>query len=121
MSTYTSPSRSNPTSRRDFLKRSATTVAGTALAFNLDVARNAHAAGNDTIKIALVGCGGRGTGAAVNALSTKANVKLVAMADAFKDSLEGSLRSIHRECRGPRRRAKGTAIHGPGRLSESHR
>lgn len=43
---------------------------------------------DDTIKIALVGCGGRGTGAAVQALSVKQNVKLVALADAFGDRLE---------------------------------
>ena len=63
------------------------------------LARSAHAAGSDTIKIALVGCGGRGTGAAVNALSTKANVKLVAMADAFQDSLERSLKAIQKQCK----------------------
>ena len=43
---------------------------------------------DDTIKIALVGCGGRGTGAAMQALLTKQNVKLVAMADAFRDRLD---------------------------------
>ncbi len=50
-----------------------------------------HAAENNTIKIALVGCGGRGTGAAVNALSTKSGpTKLVAMADVFPNKLNGS-------------------------------
>lgn len=84
-------------SRRDFLK---TAAAGTALAGGLTLAQSVHAAGSDLIKIALVGCGGRGTGAAVNALSTKANVKLVAMADAFRDRLEGSLRGIQGNCPG---------------------
>ena len=81
-------------SRREFLKRSA--AAGVALAGGLSIARSAHAAGSDVIRIALVGCGGRGTGAAVNALSNsaKANVKLVAMADAFRDSLDRSLKAI---------------------------
>lgn len=83
------------TSRREFLK--ASTAAAT-LAFSLDIARSAYGAGSDTIKIALIGCGGRGSGAAVNALSTKANVKLVAMADAFKDSLESSLSNIRKVC-----------------------
>ena len=59
------------------------------------VARNAHVAGSDEIKIALVGCGGRGSGAAANALNTShiANVKLVAMADAFPERLQTSLRA----------------------------
>jgi len=45
---------------------------------------------DDTIKIALIGCGDRGTGAAFQALSTKANIKLVALADAFQDRLDKS-------------------------------
>ena len=65
--------------------------AGTALAFNLNIARGAHAAGSDTIRIALVGCGGGGTAAASQALSTKANVKLVAAADVFRDRMDGCL------------------------------
>jgi myo-inositol 2-dehydrogenase / D-chiro-inositol 1-dehydrogenase len=85
--------------RRDFLRKSALAAAGVSLAGNLGPARSAHAAGSDTIKIALIGCGGRGSGAAVNALSTKANVKLVAMADAFAPSLEGSLREIQAICK----------------------
>ena len=82
--------------RRDFLKASLAATAGAAVVGALPLARSVHAAGSDTIKIALVGCGGRGTGAAANALSTKANVKLVAMADAFADSLEGSLGSLQK-------------------------
>ena len=79
----------NPTNRRDFLKKgAAASLAGLALA------QSVHAAGSDQIKIALIGCGGRGTGAAVNALSTKANVKLVAMHDAFRDRLDGAYRAI---------------------------
>lgn len=46
------------------------------------------------IKIALIGCGGRGTGAAINALSTKANVKLVALADPFRNRLDNCLRAV---------------------------
>ena len=50
-----------------------------------------HAAGNNTIQVALIGCGGRGTGAAANAMSVKNGpVKLVAMADVFPDRLNGS-------------------------------
>ena len=50
-----------------------------------------RAAGNEELRVALIGCGGRGAGAAHQALSTKGNVRLVAMADAFSDRLEGTL------------------------------
>jgi myo-inositol 2-dehydrogenase/D-chiro-inositol 1-dehydrogenase len=72
-------------SRRGFLRRSAAAAAGVALAGRLDVARAAHAGGDETIRIALVGCGGRGTGAATDCLSVPDRIKLVAVADAFED------------------------------------
>src|SRR5271165_2937715 len=83
-------------SRREFLSRSVALTAGAAVAGPLSMAGIAHAAGSDQIKIALVGAGGRGAGAAVNALQNAAhkNVKLVAIADAFPERLEGSLRAI---------------------------
>ena len=62
----------NDPTRRTFLKSSAAAVAGTALAGT--IARTAHAAGSDEIKFCLVGCGGRGTGAATNIMNTKGNV-----------------------------------------------
>ncbi|MCY3020631.1 MAG: Gfo/Idh/MocA family oxidoreductase [Planctomycetota bacterium] len=79
-------------SRREFLKASSTAAAGAALATSLDIAPRAYAEGTDTIKIALVGAGGRGTGAVVNVLSNAAhrNVKLVAIADAFPEKVEGA-------------------------------
>lgn len=73
-------------SRRAFLKSSSAVLAGAAMATQLGVARSAHAAGGDEIKIALIGCGGRGTGAAMNCLQSCENVKLVALADAFEDN-----------------------------------
>jgi predicted dehydrogenase len=86
-------------SRREFLKKSA--LAGAGLAGALSIGRSAHAAGNELIRIALVGCGGRGTGAAVEALqnAAKANVKLVAMADAFRDRLDASLKNVESRCK----------------------
>lgn len=66
---------------------------GVALA-GLSLDRAVHAQGSDTVKIALVGCGGRGSGAAAQALSTEGNVKLVAMADAFSDRLNSSYKEI---------------------------
>ncbi len=80
-------------SRRDFLKRSA--LAGAAAAAGgLSLARSAHAAGSDVLRVALVGAGGRGTGAAMNILSTKANVRLVAVADAFEDRVEAAVKNL---------------------------
>ncbi len=82
------------TSRREFFRRSGGLVAASTLAGSLSVARGAHAAGDDTIKIGLIGCGGRGTGAAVQAMSTEGSTKLWAMADLFGDKIEGSLATL---------------------------
>ena len=76
--------------RREFLRNSGLVVGGT-LVSGLSYG---HSSVDDTIKIALIGCGGRGTGAAQQALSTSQNVKLVAMADAFQDRLEESYKNI---------------------------
>ncbi len=81
-------------SRRDFLKTSSLVAAGSALAGTLGIARSAHASVDDTIKIGLIGCGGRGTGAATQALNADRNIKLIAMGDVFADRLQQSLRSI---------------------------
>ena len=80
--------------RRRFLKASA---AGVATAATLAGAPFVHADGTDTIRIGLVGCGGRGTGAASNALHADPNVRLVAMGDAFGDKLEFSLGQLRRD------------------------
>ena len=73
-------------SRRQFLETSSLAVAGSLAA--LAAPRNVHAAGSDDLKVGLIGCGGRGTGAASQALKADPNVKLWAMADAFEDRLE---------------------------------
>jgi predicted dehydrogenase len=84
--------------RRSFLKSTSTAVAGGALLGALPVERFAHGASpGDTIRVALVGCGGRGRGAAAQALKTAGDVKLVAVADAFKNSLESGLKSVQNE------------------------
>ncbi len=85
----------NPNTRREFLRTSARALTGAALA--TAIARPGYAAENNTIKLALVGCGGRGTGAAANALSTKSGpVKIVAMADVFEKRLASSHRELQR-------------------------
>ncbi|MEX2118480.1 MAG: Gfo/Idh/MocA family oxidoreductase [Pirellulales bacterium] len=96
MSEHFQPTRSVP-SRRDFIKSSTAAIVGGGLVGSLGIARSAHAAGSDTIRVGLIGCGGRGTGAAANALHTPGSVKLVAMGDAFADRLEQSLREIQKE------------------------
>jgi len=77
--------------RRNFLRLAGVSAVGAALAPELLAARaRATAMGRAEIRVALVGCGGRGSGAAANALSTSGPVRLVAMADAFEDRLESS-------------------------------
>ncbi|MBT6496754.1 MAG: twin-arginine translocation signal domain-containing protein, partial [Planctomycetaceae bacterium] len=84
----------NSTSRRDFMKTSSVAAVGTGLLGNLAMTSGAFASGDETIRVGLVGCGGRGSRAAVQALSTKGRVQLVAMADAFDDQLDSSLKRI---------------------------
>lgn len=83
----------NAQSRRDFVRQTSL-AAGGILALPIISKANYFSGASDIIKIAIVGCGGRGTGAAVQALSTKQNVQLVAMADAFRDRLDGSYKDI---------------------------
>ena len=79
--------------RRQFLAASSL-LAGATVAGTLDVSRYAHAAGSDVIKIGLVGCGGRGSGAVANAVAASPAVRLTAMADAFPDRLETALKVL---------------------------
>ena len=90
------PERDTSPSRRNFIKNGGMMLAGGAIAGStLSVAQSAHAIGNDTIKVGLIGCGGRGTSAAIQALNTLGGgVKLVAMADAFKNNLQTAYRTI---------------------------
>src|SRR5437667_3366814 len=83
------------TSRREFIKNTGKIAAASALA---GVAiPHVHAAENNTIQVALVGCGGRGTGAVGDALSVKNGpIKLVAMADVFEDRLKSSYDALKR-------------------------
>src|SRR5512141_2083592 len=84
---------SSSTSRREFIKTTGRLAAASALA---GVAiPHVHAAGSELIQVALIGCGGRGTGAADNALSTTSGpIKLVAMADVFENRLASSYQGI---------------------------
>lgn len=92
----TNPSSSPSQTRRDFIKTSATFSA--ALAAPAILSGNLMAAANsDTLRIGLVGCGGRGSGAAAQALKADKNVILTAMGDAFPEALQSSLKSLQGE------------------------
>ncbi len=78
-----------PLTRRQFVQASAAATAGLMASGNY-----AFAQGSDVIRVGLIGCGGRGTGAAVQALRTAQNVQLVAVADAFRDRLDSCMENI---------------------------
>lgn len=78
--------------RRDFLKTSAV-LAGGAMLSGIPFV-GAHAGVDDTIKVVLVGCGGRGTGATFDAIASGANIKVVALADAFRDRLDEAYKKL---------------------------
>lgn len=91
---------SNGSSRRRFL---ATAAAGTAAVAaggwlaRKPLAPPVHASGSDLLRVGLIGCGGRGTGAAAQALNADQNVQLVAMGDAFPDRLQSSLANLKQQ------------------------
>ena len=88
------PRQTSTTSRRDYWKRPSP-AAGAVLA-GLSVARSAHAAGTETIRVGFVGCGNRGTGACRETLLAGAPVKLVAIGDLFPERLENSLKNLQK-------------------------
>lgn len=80
--------------RRDFLKTSTAALAGAAFTAPLILGTRASAAPGDVLRVGLIGCGGRGSGAAKNALQADPNTQLVAVGDAFQDRLNGSLNTL---------------------------
>ncbi len=84
-------------SRRDFLRSSTLGAVGGVVATQLSLAPHVHPAGSDRVKIGLIGCGSRGTGAVRDALRAAPNVKLVAMGDVFRDRLDSSLKALLKE------------------------
>ncbi len=97
----------SPTSRRTFLKSSSAAALASAVAGAHIASRSAFAAvdtpeqpfnpNGDTLRVGLIGCGGRGTGAANQALKADRNVMLVAMGDTFESQIKGSLSNLQRE------------------------
>ncbi|HEX6960879.1 MAG TPA: Gfo/Idh/MocA family oxidoreductase, partial [Lacipirellula sp.] len=85
-------------SRRQFIKGASVVLAGGAvLGVNQRIARSAQISGSDEIKIGLIGCGGRGYGAAAQALETKGKVTLWSVCDAFADNMLNCLEGLKRE------------------------
>ena len=78
--------------RREFLKRTGTAAAATTIL--TAASPRVHAAEDNSIRVALIGCGGRGTGAALNALSVENGPQLVALADVFEKNLNSTYASL---------------------------
>jgi len=97
MSDHASHAGSAQPSRRNFLKTSTAAVTTGALAANLMLPTGAYAGETNILKVGLIGCGGRGTGAAKDALSADPNTKLVAMADTFADKIEIKLSELKKQ------------------------
>lgn len=82
------------TSRREFLKASTALAASGVLASQIP---GIHGAGSDVLRVGLIGCGGRGTGAAAQALKADKGARLYALADAFEDRLQLSLATLKKD------------------------
>ena len=76
------------TTRRDFLRTATAALSGLALA------PGAYAQGSDAIRIGVIGCGGRGPGAALNAMNAGPDIRLVALCDLFEGRVKGALNSL---------------------------
>ena len=108
------------TTRRDFLKTSA--LIGGALMGPAILPGNAHAGGNDApLKVGLIGCGGRGTGAASEALKADKNVALTAVGDVFPEKIKESLAALQHEVGRQSAGGRRPSFRRPRRLSESDR
>ena len=86
-----------PSSRRQFIRTSGKAVIGGVLISQVSLSEKTFAANADTLRVGLIGCGGRGTGAAAQALAADQNVILTAMADVFENRLKGSLNTLKKE------------------------
>jgi predicted dehydrogenase len=86
--------RSPSSSRRTFLLKSATGVAAVSAVAQVDLAGSAYVGAGDSLKVGLIGCGGRGTGAAEEALTADRGNALYAMADVFGDQIENSYSTL---------------------------
>src|SRR3954470_24784869 len=84
-------------SRRDFLKRSSAVAAGSSIAASFGALPVVHAQGSETVNVALIGCGGRGSGAALNAMKAAPSNRLTVMCDLFPDRLNQAKQGLSRQ------------------------
>jgi myo-inositol 2-dehydrogenase/D-chiro-inositol 1-dehydrogenase len=99
--TMNTNSNSHPTvTRRDFLKTSATASAAVAALGALDISRCAHAQGSDILRLGLIGCGGRNSGAGLQALQADKGARLTALCDIFMDRVKAARQNISSQCPG---------------------
>jgi myo-inositol 2-dehydrogenase / D-chiro-inositol 1-dehydrogenase len=88
-----------PMSRRSFLKTSATATAAATTLGTLDLTRSAYAQGADIIRVGMIGCGGRNSGAGAQALTADKGARLVAMCDIFMERVKGARQNIRNQCK----------------------
>jgi len=89
---------SSVTTRRDFLRTyTAAAFAGAVAGPGILGTKSSAASPGDTLKVGLIGCGGRGTGAAAQALKAGSDIQLYAMGDAFEKAIPGALKAISKE------------------------
>ncbi len=89
--------KNNQKSRRSFVKTTAKTVAAGMVFSHLPLFSNANVVGQEKLKLGLVGCGGRGTGAVFQALTASKSVQLVAMGDVFQHEIDKSFKRVTRD------------------------
>ncbi len=99
MNTKPAPSNPGATPRREFLRTSATAIAAAGVV-GLDISRSAHAAGSDVIRVGLIGCGGRNSGAGAQALRADEGARLVALGDIFMERVRAARENIRNACPG---------------------
>src|SRR5437016_3876245 len=87
----------SPSSRRDFLVRSSVLAASGSIAASFGVVPAVHAQGSEAVNVALIGCGGRGSGAALNAMKADPNNRLTVMCDLFPDRLAQARKRLQPE------------------------
>src|SRR5678809_232043 len=102
----------NDSSRREFLRASSAAAASAGLAATFGAIPTVHAQGSGAINVALIGCGGRGTAAAMNAMQADPDNRLTVMADMFPDQLERSRNSLTKQLGQQMRVTEETAFTG---------